>query len=391
MDKLTIHTARSGHFTFHIGVDITALTPLMDRVNDAKDRFNSVPLVPDFVNRLENHVLVSSIHGTDTIEGGTLSTRQVEENIALPPEKVKEETQKRIVNLKAAYKMAEDFAISRSQSPIVPGAEKGLLAEQMFLDLHRIITTGLIHPRNVPGKYRDDEKGLLTKVGDAGHGGTYVPPKPLVDIELLMKKFIEWINSPGLIAFSPLIRAPLAHYYFERIHPFADGNGRVGRIIEAIILKAGGFRYASHSMSGYYLKNLHEYFAMFNAARKSEEKKEPYPNTGFVRFFLKGMLTVINENHDYVNLLLRRLLFESRIKAMFDGRTINHRQYTLVSNLLAQSRETFDVDELEAMPWYGALYKKRTQATRYRDFQKLEKLNLLAFEQGRKIVKIKTF
>jgi len=391
MDRLTVPTARSGPFTFQAGVDMAALAPLIDRVNDAKDRFNSVPLVPDFVNRLENHVLVSSIHGTDTIEGGTLSTSQVEESMALPPEKVKEEVQKRIANLQAAYKMADDFAISRSQSPAVPHAEKGLLAEQMFIDLHRIITTGLIHPRNVPGKYRDDEKGLLTKVGDAEHGGAYVPPKPLVDVQLLMKNFIEWINSPELLALSPLIRAPLAHYYFERIHPFSDGNGRVGRIVEAIILKAGGFRYASHSMSGYYLKNLHEYFAMFNAARKNEEKKEPYPNTVFIRFFLKGMLAVINDNHDFVNLLLSRLLFESRIKSMFDGKVINLRQYTLVSNLFAQNKETFGVEEVTATPWCEALYKKRTVATRNRDFRKLEKLSLLAFEKGRKIIKIKTF
>ena len=379
----------SGHFTFQIGVDRDALTPLIDRVNDAKERFVKTPVVADYLNQLENRVMVSSIHGTDTIEGGTLSTREVGETLELPPGQAKEEDQRRITNLKAAYELGEGYAIKRYQSQNHHDSPGTLLFEDMFLGLHRTITSGLSHGRNVPGKYRDDQKGHITLVGNEAHGGVYIPPKHLVDIELLMGKFIEWINSEDVIKLEPLIRAPLAHYYFERIHPFADGNGRVGRIVEAIILKTAGYKYASSSMSGYYLKNTNEYFTLFNMARKKEKKKEPYPNTDFVKFFLQGMLAVINENHDFVNHLFSVFLFESRIKSMYDKKEINHRQYTIVSNLLVRNEEIFRIENLMATPWYSAMYKKLTVATRYRDFRKLEKLDLLHFEKGRKIIKLK--
>ncbi|WP_365303207.1 Fic family protein [uncultured Thiodictyon sp.] len=50
-----------------------------------------------------------------------------------------------------------------------------------------------------------------------------------------------------------LIRAPLVHYYYEQIHPFWDGNGRVGRVIEASLLLGEGFRYAPFAQARYYL------------------------------------------------------------------------------------------------------------------------------------------
>jgi fido (protein-threonine AMPylation protein) len=49
------------------------------------------------------------------------------------------------------------------------------------------------------------------------------------------------------------IRAPLVHFYYEQIHPFWDGNGRVGRVIEATLLQAAGYRYAPFAMARHYL------------------------------------------------------------------------------------------------------------------------------------------
>lgn len=59
-----------------------------------------------------------------------------------------------------------------------------------------------------------------------------------------------------------LIRAPLMHLYFELIHPFWDGNGRVGRVLEATLLQAAGFRYAPFAQTRYYLEHIDAYFTL---------------------------------------------------------------------------------------------------------------------------------
>ncbi len=370
-----VKTNRSGIFIFQIGLDMGELQPLMDLVKYAKDRFSTLPLFPDVINKLENQVVVSSIHGTNTIEGGTLSIEETEKALGLSPEQIKTEEERRAVNLGDAYKRAENFATGGGQK-----SGEIILIEEMFTDLHRLITSELTHNKNVPGKYRNDQKGdAITKVGNEDHGGVYIPPKPLVDIELLIKKFLEWINSDELLSVSPLIRAPLAHYYFERIHPFADGNGRVGRIIEAMILKRAKYKYASSSMSTYYQNNIDSYFMAFNLARKSAEKKAPTPNTKFVQFFLKGMLAVIENNHDTAHRLMAPILMEMAIKNNYDAKRINHRQYSILTQLIAKKESSIELKAFTAEPWYESLYKKLTSATRYRDLRQLRENKVIRF------------
>lgn len=74
-----------------------------------------------------------------------------------------------------------------------------------------------------------------------------------------------------------LVRAPLVHYYYEVIHPFWDGNGRVGRVLEATLLLREGFRYAPFAQARYYLDHIHRYYALFNACHKAAEAGRTHP------------------------------------------------------------------------------------------------------------------
>jgi hypothetical protein len=78
-DDLTVQTNRSGHFKFTIGLNLQKLEMLTVRVNDAKERFLKIPVMPELLNRLENDLVVSSIYGTNAIEGGTLSLDETKE------------------------------------------------------------------------------------------------------------------------------------------------------------------------------------------------------------------------------------------------------------------------------------------------------------------------
>ena len=383
-----IETFHSGIFTLQIGVDMARIQPLLQRVEDAHARFASVPILPDVATRLEREVVASSVFGTNTIEGGTLT--EEETAAVIDADIAREEKEKRVLNIIRAYSEAESFADicihDNTGTPEGQGVPVGL-HEIMLTDLHATITEGLTHPHNVPGQYRDNQKGQLTKVGDEEHGGVYTPPKCRDDIETLVKAYLEWINSPELEQLSPLIRAPLAHYYFERIHPFWDGNGRVGRVLEAMILKCANYKYASFALSHYYLEHIDEYFAVFNLARKAEKNKERYPNTVFVEFFLQGMLTVLNLLHDRVNRIIAVLLYETSLNSKLQNKDINHRQFTIVTHLLPHGIE-HPLSHLQSQAWYQGLYQKLTSKTRTRDLKGLvnEKLIMITDDKTLKIL-----
>ena len=186
---------------------------------------------------------------------------------------------------------------------------------------------------------------------------------------------MAWHGDLAAAGVSPLIRAPLVHLYYELIHPFWDGNGRVGRVIEATLLQAAGYRYAPFALARYYLQNIDSYFTLFNTSRKAAEKGHAAPNQGFVEFHLDGMRQTINALHDRVNRLVAMLLYESNIRRALDEKRINARQYTILSMLLDRGRP-WPLAELRQLSWYASLYLKLNDKTRSRDLYRLRELEL---------------
>lgn len=359
-----IETDRFGPFTFQTGIVGAELALAIQRVEDAHERFVASPL-SQVANRLEREVVVSSVFGTNTIEGGTLTEDETATALALDPAQVGEVEQQRAINIKAAY----------DHSQVAAGTPDWALSMQFIIDLHRLITHKIPHPDNRPGRLRDNPKDRITYVGDAAHGGRYKPPQYGRDIERLLEALIGWHAELASAGVPVLIRAPLVHLYYEMIHPFWDGNGRVGRVIEATLLQAAGYRYAPFALARHYLENIDIYFTLFNTCRKAAEKKRPAPNQAFVAFHLEGMRLTINSLHDRVNRLIGMLLFESTIRRALDSKEINVRQYTILSQLIDRG-QPLSLDELRHAPWYSSLYLKRNDKTRQRDLRHLRETGL---------------
>lgn len=345
----------------------------VQRVEDAHERFAASPL-SQVANQLEREVVVSSIFGTNTIEGGTLSEEETEAALQLDPTQVQEIEQRRALNIKAAYDHAQQAVRT-----------KGWHLDLDFIcEIHAAITNQLPHPHDQPGVFRNNPKNLITYVGNEAHGGRYKPPQYGGDIKLLMEKLVEWHNALETAGISPLIRAPLVHLYYELIHPFWDGNGRVGRVLEASLLQAAGYRYAPFAMARYYLDNIDAYFTLFNTCRKAADKHHAIPNTPFIAFHLEGMRVVTNRLHDRVNGIVAVLLFETQIKQLLDRKEINSRQYTMLSQLLARGKP-MPLEEIRQAPWYGSLYLKLNDKTRQRDLRNLREMELLFLDSENRI------
>lgn len=369
-----VETDRFGPFVFQIGLAASEIDTAMIRVNDAHERLINSPL-SQVANRLEKEVLASSIFGTNSIEGGTLSESETSDVLTLDPREVEEEEKRRVVNIKAAYDIATKTV----------GEADWHLDVNFICQLHAAITAGLRHERNIPGQLRDNPKDIVTYVGDEAHGGRYKPPQYGRDIQRLLNELIAWLAELEKAEVPALIRAPLAHLYFELIHPFWDGNGRVGRVIEAAVLMAAGYRYAPFSQARFYLDHIDRYFTLFNSCRKGAEKGVATPNTGFVAFHLEGMLASINRLHASVNRIVGLLLFEARLRSLLDAKKINARQYAIIHQVLSTTAGPPSLEEFRSAPWYVALYTKRTGKTRQRDLRRLVEANLLHIDDKKRL------
>lgn len=357
--QFRIETERAGVFTFAPKLDVRSLQLILQRVIDAQTRFKQSPL-SQVANQLEKEVIVSSVFGTNTIEGGTLNEKETEQILDQAPAKVQKSEEQRVRNIKAAYELVKIETKSPDWQLTLP----------FIIEIHMLITQQLPDEYNVPGKLRDNPKETITRVGTSEHGGVYKPPQNGRDISALLNTLVDWNRDLTEAGVPALIRAPLFHLYFEWIHPFWDGNGRVGRVLEASILLSDGFRYAPFAQARYYLDEIHHYFTLFNHCRKKKT------HTEFVAFFLEGMLKSINRLHDRANHLVTLILFRSHLHQQQETKKINMRQYAIVTELL-KAGEPMLLDELRQTPWYQALYKKLTSKTMQRDIRQLRALDLL--------------
>jgi Fic family protein len=371
--RLTVETARFGPFVFQVGVDPGAIETPYLRVADAQRRFQGSPL-SQVANRLEREVVTTSVFGTNSIEGGTLSEEETRHALDLDASRVQDTEQRRVVNIKAAYDLA-------SRAVAEPGWRLNL---PFVTAVHAAITEAIPHEHNRPGQLRDNPKTIVTQVGDQAHGGPYKPPQYGGDIRLLLDSLLAWHEDLVQLQVPVLIRAPLVHYYFELIHPFWDGNGRVGRVLEASLLLREGFRYAPFAQARFYLDRIDRYFSLFNLCRKAADKGVPHPNTDFVLYFLDGLLVSLDSLHERVNHLVSGLLFENDLKRRHDEKGINARQYAIVSQVLAAGRPV-PLAELRRAPWYLALYVRRTDKTKQRDLNGLRQQGLVVLDKANRL------
>lgn len=368
LPPVKVQTSRAGPFTFQLGVDPIALQTPTIRVDDAWQTFRASPLA-EVANQLQREVLVQSVFGTNTIEGATLTLDQTQSALDLDPDKVQGEQQLRVRNIKAAY----DHAVAAAENP---GWQ---LSVDYVRAIHARICADLPHPDNRPGLFRDNPRERPTVVGDADHGGQYKPPQFRGDIDRLMDALMDWHRQLVDAGISPLVRAPLVHLYYELIHPFWDGNGRVGRVLEATILRHAGYKYAPFAMAKYYQEQLHPYFALFNACRKAAATDQPHPNQPFVLFHLEGLRVVIARLQGRVNELVDELLLKNQALGAWNEKLINPRQYAILRKLVDHPGP-LTLEALRVDPIYQGLYFRKAEKTRQRDMRHLRDTGLIVVD-----------
>lgn len=139
-------------------------------------------------------------------------------------ENEKEKDYKEIVNYRLAIKRGKEFL------------KKKPLAENLIKDLHKILLNSVRGKNKAPGEIRRIQV-FVGPYGATIEEATFIPPEPQ-HIPKLFSNLEKYLHSKDVV--DPLVQIAIAHYQFEAMHPFMDGNGRVGRLLIPLFLYERG-------------------------------------------------------------------------------------------------------------------------------------------------------
>jgi Fic family protein len=154
------------------------------------------------------------------------------------------------------------------------------VSRRLVCALHRELMTGVRGEERLPGEFRRSPVWVGSAT-DSPETATFVPPLP-VEVPDLFADWERFVNEPN--GLPVLIRCALMHYQFETIHPFLDGNGRIGRLIIGLLLiERGRLPTPLLYLSGYLEANRREYYDRLQAVRERGEMQE------WLQFFLTAV------------------------------------------------------------------------------------------------------
>ncbi|MCF7837653.1 MAG: Fic family protein [Candidatus Marinimicrobia bacterium] len=141
----------------------------------------------------------------------------------------------------------------------------------------------------------------------------YTPPQDHARILELMSDLESFINDPARLDVDPLVKMALIHYQFESIHPFYDGNGRTGRIINILYLVANDLlNLPVLYLSRFIIQNKPDYYRLLQEVRTRNAWEE------WVLFMLEGIATTARQTIDLIGSIRTMMMdYKHRIRAQF--------------------------------------------------------------------------
>jgi len=210
--------------------------------------------------RLHRENRMRTIYSSLAIEGNSLSLDEV---TAVIQGKIVAGTQEEIKEAKNAYE-AYDKIMTFDPYSI-----------NDFLKAHNLMTQGLLKDS---GRFRSGDVGVFD-----GDRAVHVGARPQF-VPQLMKELLEWAGKSEL---HPVLKSAVLHYEIETIHPFSDGNGRMGRLWQTLLLAKWNAIFAWIPMESILYQNRQQYYQAIENARKANDSGV------FIEFTLSAIYDII--------------------------------------------------------------------------------------------------
>lgn len=320
-----------------------------------------VKALPDEV-QLEAIVntMVAEAVKTSEIEGEYLSRQDVissiRNNLGLNrvPDAVKDQKAEGVAWLMVDVRNTYEHALTE---------EKLFAWHKMLLKQNKQINTGV---------WRTHEAPMQVISGTVGKEKIHFEAPPSARVPDEMKRFIQWFNNtaPGAeqeIKKAPL-RAALVHLYFESVHPFEDGNGRIGRALAEKALSQTIGRPVLLSLSRTIEAGKKDYYSALETAQRSEDI------TNWLVYFTQTLLKAQRQAKQLIDFTLQKTKFFDRVKDQ-----LNDRQLKVIRKMIEAGPEGFE-GGMTAKKYMSIT--KASKATATRDLQALLEQQIVMVESG---------
>lgn len=356
---------------------------LLGEIHAKIECIQQMPIAPSERDRLKTLYLARAIHGTTAIEGNKLSEQDVVQILGEPknspqPVDYNEQEVRNVIN--AINEVVQEFPNSGGVSFSIEKLNR----------YHSLVM------RNTGS--RNCEKYEIGAIRQRGvvvgrYGGA-----PANECPRLLGKLCDWLNEP---AYRPagyvqrydsawkVVKAIIAHMYFEWIHPYCDGNGRLGRLIEFVVLRSAGIPdIACHLFSNFYNKQRSEYVELLQDSHGGYIDGA-YPAKAdiqrFVEFALEGFLAELDQQRLDVHNSQITVIWHDFIHSRFPKRLsdVQQRRKQLALDLThPRFQENYaqinDIRELS--PALAVAYANMTDRTIRNDLNALVNMKLLQRE-----------
>jgi Fic family protein len=236
-----------------------------------------------------------------------------------------------IVNYRQVLLLATDQLVDR---PLTLGFIK---------QMHELLMNSVRGQNKSPGEFRKDQN-WIGRPGSPIEKATFVPPGPLKLMDYL-EAWERYVHEEDI---DPLVQASIIHAQFELIHPFKEGNGRIGRLLNPLFLYCRGVLSSPmFYLSAYLEAHRSEYYGCLLAISRERDWE------GWIRFFLEATCTQSRDNTERVKKVLS--LYEEMKETI---RQVTHSQYSMQALDAIFARPVFqtsDFIERSAIPKQTAM------------------------------------
>jgi len=268
-------------FRFELTPEIVRYLQTIERVREMV-RLTVLPPAAAEALRFQAHI--RSTHYSTMIEGNRLTLEETEAAVQQGRQfPGRERDVQEVEHYYQALQQMENW-VERGQK----------ITEERIRRLHAILYSGR---RAKPTPYRDGQNVIREDGGEI----VYMPPEA-DDVPRLMKELVAWIQKQQGTMPVPVV-AGVAHYQFETIHPFYDGNGRTGRMLTTWILYRGGYDLGKfYSLEEFYAQDLESYYAalMTHPHHNYYFGRNEAGITSWLEYFLEGMAVVFERVAEHV-------------------------------------------------------------------------------------------
>ncbi|QCX01344.1 Fic family protein [Aggregatimonas sangjinii] len=232
---------------------------------------------------------------------------------------------------------------------------KAPLTEKILFGWHTMLMKG---SKGIQvGQWRSHEEPMQIVSGAIGREVVHFEAPPSNTVSSEMSRFITWFNESQNSIKKPIIRSAIAHLYFETIHPFEDGNGRIGRAVAEKALSQSTGRPVLFSLSKSIESNKTNYYDALKAAQRSNEI------TDWINYFVKTVLDAQIDAEQEIEFALMKTKFFDQNKD-----ELNERQQKVVRRMLEEEHQGFE-GGMNARKYVSLA--KTSKATATRDLQDL--------------------